>query len=308
MWYAGPQFRYERPQSGRYRQFVQVGAETLGTDDPHADVEMIRLGLSWYEALGLRRVRLLLNSLGDAASRSEYREALLRHLHQHSAELTQQSRTTMEHNPLRVLDSKRPPDQPVIAAAPVMADFLSEESSAHFSEVRASLDSLGVAYEIASHLVRGLDYYTHTTFEFVADSLGSAQNAVGGGGRYDGLVESLGGPATPGIGLALGVDRTLLSCDAEEAFAAPPPPVQVFVVDTDGGRDAVVLCDRLRRSGIGADRAFDRRSMKAQMKRANRSGARAAVIVDPTRMLRTLSACATSVQVGGNAECLQPTW
>ena len=281
VWYSGPQFRYERPQSGRYRQFVQVGAETLGTDDPHADAEMIRLGASWYEALGMRRVRLLLNTLGDANSRSRYLSALSRHLRRRSFELSEQSRSTMERNPLRVLDSKRPEDQAAISAAPVMGDFLSEESADHFAEVRSCLDSLGVDYELAPRLVRGLDYYTRTAFEFVSDALGAAQNAVGGGGRYDGLVEDLGGPATPGIGLALGVDRTLLACDAEVVFPAPSAAVQVFVVDTDGGRQAVVLCDRLRRAGIGADRAFDGRSMKAQMKLADRSGARVAVIVGP---------------------------
>ena len=281
VWYAGPQFRYERPQSGRYRQFVQVGAETLGTEDPHADAEMIRLGWSWYEKLGMRRIRLLLNSLGDADSRAEYRDALSRHLRQHSTQLSRQSRVTLERNPLRVLDSKRSEDQPVISAAPMMSGFLSEESASHFAEVRSCLDSLNVAYEIAPRLVRGLDYYTRTAFEFVADALGSAQNAVGGGGRYDGLVEDLGGPATAGIGLALGVDRTLLACDAEGVLPAPAAAVDVFVVDTDSGRHAVVLCDRLRRAGISADRAFDGRSMKAQMKLADRSGARAAVIVGP---------------------------
>ena len=281
VWYHGPQFRYERPQSGRYRQFVQVGAETLGTDDPHADVEMIRLGLSFYETLGLSEVRLLLNSLGDKGSSATYRDSLARYLKERAAELTDQSRATLKVNPLRVLDSKRPKDQPVIADAPMMIDFLSREAADHFREVRACLDGLDVTYEIAPRLVRGLDYYTRTIFEFVADSLGSAQNAVGGGGRYDGLVESLGGPPTPGIGLALGVDRTLMACDSEGVFTKPASSVQVFVVDTDGGSQAVVLCDRLRRAGVGADRAFDKRSMKAQMKVADRSGARIAVIVGP---------------------------
>lgn len=281
VWYHGPQFRYERPQSGRYRQFMQVGAETLGTDDPHADVEVIRLGLSFYEAVGMRRVRLLLNSLGDAESRSAYRDALMRYLQQRSSELTEQSLATLEINPLRVLDSKRPADQSVISEAPVMVDFLTEESAAHFQEVRDCLDSLDVGYELAPRLVRGLDYYTRTTFEFVADSLTAAQNAVGGGGRYDGLVESLGGPSTPGIGLALGVDRTLLACEAEGALAEVSSAVRVFVVDTVGGSQAVGLCDRLRRAGIPTDRAFDRRSMKAQMKLADRSKARIAVIVGP---------------------------
>ncbi len=281
IWYSGPQFRYERPQAGRYRQFDQVGVETLGTDDPHADVEVIGLGLRFYEALGMKQVRLLINSLGDATSRPAYDAALAAYLRSRRDELSEQSQITLERNPLRVLDSKREQDQPVIAEAPVMADFLSGESAEHFVAVRAGLDSLDAAYEVSPRLVRGLDYYTRTTFEFVADALDTAQNAVGGGGRYDGLVEDLGGPATPGIGFALGVDRILLACDAEGTFAAAPAPVEVFVVDTAGGQSAAVLCDRLRQAGLGVDRAFDGRSMKAQMKRADRSGAAVAVIIGP---------------------------
>ncbi len=281
IWYSGPQFRYERPQAGRYRQFDQVGVETLGTDDPHADVEVIGLGVRFYEALGMRRVRLLLNSLGDSDSRPAYGAALAEYLRARHGELSEQARKTLERNPMRVLDSKREQDQPVIADAPLMADFLSGASAEHFAAVTAGLDSLGASYEISPRLVRGLDYYTRTTFEFAADALDTAQNAVGGGGRYDGLVEELGGPPTPGIGFALGVDRILLACDAEDAFGASASPVEVFVVDVVGGRSAAVLCDRLRQAGLGVDRAFDSRSMKAQMKRADRSGAAVAVIVGP---------------------------
>ena len=283
IWYEGPQFRYERPQAGRHRQFSQIGAETLGTDDPHADVEMIALGLRLLESLGLRRIRLLLNTLGDSHSRPAYEAALSDYLRRRSGELTEQSRTTLERNPLRVLDSKRRADQPVIAEAPVMADFLSGESADHFAAVRAGLDSLGAGYEVSPRLVRGLDYYTRTAFEFASDSVSSAQKAVGGGGRYDRLVQELGGPPTPGIGLALGVDRIVLACDAEGVFGAGARAggVQAFVVDVTGGAEALALCDRLRRAGLGADRAFDGRSMKAQMKRADRSGARVALIVGP---------------------------
>ena len=281
IWYSGPQFRYERPQAGRYRQFDQVGVETLGTHDPQADVEVLALGARFYEALGMRQVRLLVNSLGDADSRPAYDAALAAYLQSRSGDLSEQSRVTMERNPLRVLDSKRRQDQPVIAEAPQMADFLSGASAEHFAAVLGGLDRLGVAYEVSPRLVRGFDYYTHTAFEFVADALGTAQDAVGGGGRYDGLVEDLGGPPTPGIGFALGVDRILLACDAEGCFAETAAPVQVFVVDVAGGDSAAVLCDRLRQAGLGADRAFDGRSMKAQMKRADRSGAAVAVIVGP---------------------------
>ena len=298
IWYAGPQFRYERPQAGRYRQFSQVGVETLGTDDPHADVEVIGLGARFYEALGMKQVRLLINSLGDAESRPAYVAALADYLHRRSSELSEQSRATLERNPLRVLDSKRAQDQPVVARAPLMVDFLSGASAEHFAAVRAGLDSLGAAYEISPRLVRGLDYYTRTTFEFTADALDTAQNAVGGGGRYDGLVEDLGGPPTPGIGFALGVDRILLACDAEGAFAESPSPVQVFVVDTAGGGSAAVVCDLLRQAGLGVDRAFDGRSMKAQMKRADRSGAAVAVIIGPDEQAAG-SATVRDLRAGG---------
>ena len=178
------------------------------------------------EALGLGRVRLLINSLGDSESRPGYEDALAGYLQSRRVELSDQARVTLERNPLRVLDSKRAQDQPVIAEAPLMADFLSGASAEHFAAVRGGLDILGAAYEVSPRLVRGLDYYTRTTFEFVADALDTAQNAVGGGGRYDGLVEELGGPATPGIGFALGVDRILLACDAEGAFTEAPAPVR----------------------------------------------------------------------------------
>ncbi len=282
VWYEGPQFRYERPQAGRYRQFSQIGAETLGSDDPCADVEIMVLGLRLLEAAGLRQVTLHLNSLGDANSRPAYLEALTDYLQRRRGDLSEQSVATMERNPLRVLDSKRPEDQQAIAEAPLMVDFLSGDSAAHFRQVCAGLEALGARYELSPRLVRGLDYYTRTTFEFASDALDFAQNAVGGGGRYDRLVEDLGGPPTPGIGLAMGVDRILLACDAEGTFAAAESQVQVFVVDTaTGGEAAMVLCDRLRRAGVGATQAFGGRSMKAQMKVADRSGAAVALIVGP---------------------------
>jgi histidyl-tRNA synthetase len=279
IWYEGPQFRYEQPQAGRYRQFTQVGVEILGADDPQADVDVIALGARFFESLGLRQVTLMVNSLGDESCRPAYMEALTAYLTDRVGDLSAQSQVTLERNPLRVLDSKRDEDQSIIDAAPVMVDFLGGETADHFDAVRSGLDELGIAYEISSRLVRGLDYYTRTTFEFAATALESAQNAVGGGGRYDGLVEDLGGPATPGIGFALGVDRILLACDAEDVFAAPGPSVSVFVVDVTGGSVALDACQRLRAGGIGADRAYGGRSMKAQMKVADRSGAPFAAIV-----------------------------
>jgi len=278
-WYAGPNFRYEKPQRGRYRQFDQVGVEVLGVDDPFLDVEVIALGWRFYDALGLRQVTLLLNSLGEPADRARYADALRAYFGANLDALTAESRETLDRNPLRVLDSKRAPDAPVIAAAPQLADFLSKEAAAHFDAVRDGLDALGIPYRIDPRLVRGLDYYLRTTFEFAGGTLDSAQNALGGGGRYDGLVEALGGPPTPGIGFALGVDRTLLACDDEGAFTPPVPAPDVFVVDTTGGLEALAITEQVRRAGRSADRAYDNRSMKAQMKAANRSGARVAVII-----------------------------
>ncbi len=223
VWCAGPQFRYEKPQRGRYRQFEQVDVEVLGTDDPHLDVEVIALGWRFFEALGLRQVTLLLNSLGEPADRARYVDALRDHFGAHAGDLTEESRETLARNPLRVLDSKRSADAAIIAAAPQLADFLSDGAAAHFQTVRDGLDDLAIPYTVEPRLVRGLDYYLRTTFEFAGGTLDSAQNALGGGGRYDGLVEALGGPPTPGIGFAIGVDRTLLACDDEGAFAATRP-------------------------------------------------------------------------------------
>ena len=279
VWYEGPQFRYEQPQAGRYRQFSQVGVEVLGADDPQVDVDVIALGHRFYEALGLRQVELLVNSLGDATCRPAYLDALTAHFEAHRDGLSAQSQVTLERNPLRVLDSKRPEDQAIIDAAPVMVDHLGDDTAAHFAAVRDGLDSLGIAYTISPRLVRGLDYYTRTTFEFAAGALDNAQNAVGGGGRYDRLVEDLGGPPTPGMGFALGVDRILLACDAEGAFDIETSGVDVFVVDVTGDNHALAVCDRLRLAGVRADRAYGGRSMKAQMKVADRSGAAFAVIL-----------------------------
>ena len=279
VWYSGPNFRYERPQAGRYRQFDQVGIEVLGVDDSQLDVEVISLGWDFYKSIGLSKVSLMINSLGDAGDRGSYVDALGAYFKTHSDTLSAEALSTLERNPLRVLDSKRPQDAPAIATAPTIGAFLSTDAAAHFAAVCAGLDTLNIPYVVNERLVRGLDYYQRTTFEFVSGSLDSAQNAVGGGGRYDGLVEDLGGPATPGIGFALGVDRTLLACDAEECFSYGFPVLDVFVIDTTGGGHALSLTHQLRQSGYSADRAFEARSMKSQMKSADRSGAQVAVII-----------------------------
>ena len=283
VWYAGTNFRHERPQKGRYRSFDQVGIEVLGVDDPDLDVEVIALASRFFEAIGLRSVTLLVNSLGDHGDRQRYTEAVRAHLEANKADLSDAAIDTLSRNPLRVLDSKRPQDREVVDAAPLVAEFLSDASAAHYARVLAGLDAIGVRYVEAPRLVRGLDYYRRTTFEYAAEALDAAQNAVGGGGRYDGLAEDLGGPPTDGIGFALGVDRILLACDAEATFPAPSTDLDVYVVDLLSGDAAGTaardLTHELRAAGFSADRRFGGGSMKSQMKSADRSGARVAVIV-----------------------------
>jgi histidyl-tRNA synthetase len=278
-YYVAPNFRYERPQAGRYRQHHQLGAEAIGTDDPDIDVEIIALLDSVYRAVGLQRRTLRLNSIGDATSRPRYLEALRAHLTANADVLSEQSKVTMQVNPLRVLDSKREQDAAVIASAPRTIDYLSGEAAAHFERVQTGLRAVGVPFVIDSLLVRGLDYYARTTFEFASDALDSAQNAIGGGGRYDGLAEQLGGSPTPGIGFGAGIERILLACDAEGVFDAPESTVDVWVIDTTDGEQALELTHELREAGVSADRSFDGRSMKSQMKAADRSGARIALIL-----------------------------
>ncbi len=279
VFYAGSNFRYEKPQRGRYRQFDQVGVEVLGVDDPMLDVEVIALASEFYRRLGLRQVDLIVNSLGEPSDRARYVDALREHFSTVGGALSAQSQATLTRNPLRVLDSKREQDAAAIASAPRIADFYSPDAAAHFDAVLDGLRALDISLRVEPKLVRGLDYYRRTIFEFQGATLDSAQNALGGGGRYDGLVAALGGPETPGIGFALGVDRTLLACDDEGVFGTEPLALDVFVVDVTGGSEALRLTTDLRAAGLSADRGYDNRSMKAQMKLANRSGATVAVIV-----------------------------
>ncbi len=279
VWYSGPNFRYERPQRGRYRQFDQVGIEVLGANDPYLDVEVISLGWSFFKRLGLQQVQLHLNSLGEPENRQNFVAALQTYFTDNIDRLSDASKTTLAKNALRVLDSKRPEDNEVIAGAPKISEFYSDDARLHFETVQSGLRALNIPFTVNEKLVRGLDYYRHTTFEFVGGTLESAQNAIGGGGRYDGLVEDLGGPPTGGIGFALGLDRTLIACDDEGVFAPSPSPVDVFVVDTAGGLEALVITQQLRDAGISSDRSFENRSMKSQMKAADKSGAQIAIIV-----------------------------
>jgi histidyl-tRNA synthetase len=279
-WYAAPSFRYERPQAGRYRQHHQLGVEALGTEDPELDVEVMALAYETATAdVGLRGVTVLLNSLGDDRCRPAYLERLREFLADRVDDLCDEHRERAQANPLRVLDCKRPACVAATADAPRLIDHLCDECAAHFEQVKSGLEAVGVPLQLAPRLVRGLDYYTRTTFELQSSALDAAQNAVGGGGRYDKLVEALGGPPTPGIGFGLGIERLLLAADAEGAFPAPERAVDVWLVDLTGGREATVLAHELRDAGVACDRAFDARSVKAQLKGANRAGARLALIV-----------------------------
>jgi histidyl-tRNA synthetase len=274
VWYAGPFFRHEAPQAGRYRQFTQIGAEALGSDDPTLDAELILLLAEIFERAGTGPARLRLSSLGAPATRADYLDELKGYLRAREGELSDEVRARLDQNPLRAFDADHAGTQAVMADAPRLVDRLSPEDAEHFAEVRALLDGAGMGYELDPTLVRGLDYYTRTVFEFESERLG-AQAALGGGGRYDGLVEELGGPPTPGVGWAAGVERMLLAAGTAEDSAA----ADVFVVVTGGAQDAFALAQRLRRAGLRTQMEQAGRSMKGQLKQANRVGARVVVIM-----------------------------
>jgi len=277
LWYSGSYYRYERPQKGRYRHFSQVGAEAIGAEDPALDAELIILADQAYRTLGLRNFRILLNSLGDKECRPVYRAALQDFLR--GLDLDEDTRRRVDINPLRVLDDKRESVQKQLDGAPKLRDYLCEACKAYHEQVRELLTAAGVAFEDDEKLVRGLDYYTRTTFEFVHDGLGS-QSAVGGGGRYDGLSEMIGGPALPSVGWALGVDRTVLALEAEGVTLDIPAATAVYAVPLgeEARRVLFGVVTELRRSGIATDFAFGGKGLKNAMKSANRSGARLALV------------------------------
>ncbi|MFG2891510.1 histidine--tRNA ligase [Streptomyces sp. NPDC048248] len=277
LWYSGSYYRYERPQKGRYRHFSQVGAEAIGTEDPALDAELILLADQAYRSLGLREFRILLNSLGDAECRPVYRAALQEFLR--GLELDEETRRRIEINPLRVLDDKRDAVQKQLVGAPALRDYLCEACKAYHEQVRELLTAAGVRFEDDEKLVRGLDYYTRTTFEFVHDGLGS-QSAVGGGGRYDGLSEMIGGPALPSVGWALGVDRTVLALEAEGITLDIPAATAVYAVPLgeEARRVLFAAVTALRRAGVATDFAYGGKGLKNAMKSANRSGARLALV------------------------------
>ncbi len=275
--YAGPFFRYERPQSGRFRQLQQVGVEAIGVDDPALDAEVIAVADAGFRSLGLDGFRLELTSLGDDTSRPQYRELLQDFLF--ALDLDEDTRRRAEINPMRVLDDKRPEIRAMTADAPVMLDHLSDAAKQHFATVLAHLDALGVRYVINPRMVRGLDYYTKTTFEFVHDGLG-AQSGIGGGGRYDGLMRRLGGQDLSGIGFGLGVDRTMLALRAEGKIVGEGPSCDVFGVPLSEQAKAqlVMLGGQLRAAGVRVDLAYGDRGLKGAMRAADRSGARIALV------------------------------
>jgi histidyl-tRNA synthetase len=283
-WYVTPAFRYERPQAGRYRQHHQLGVEAIGSADADLDVEVVALADGVFRAAGLADFTLKVNSMGDGVCRPAYLELLRAYLADRREKLCPEHVERLDANPLRVLDCKRPECREATADAPRLVDHLCDDCAAHFDRVRAGLGAVGVPSEVDHRLVRGFDYYTRTTFEFASGALESAQNGIGGGGRYDGLVEMLGGPATPGIGFGIGIERLLLACDAEGVFPVDAPALDAYVVDVAGGEVARDLTAALRRAGLRADRAFDGRSMKSQLKSADRSGARVALIVGPDEL------------------------
>jgi histidyl-tRNA synthetase len=277
---SGPAFRYERPQAGRYRQFYQFDLEALGTEDPVVDAETIAVAYDAYRSLGLTRFTLLLNTLGDKNCRPAYRAALQDFLRK--LDLDEDTRQRIEINPLRVLDDKRPEVREQTASAPYIVDYLCEDCKTHHDTVRSLLASLNIPFQDAPRLVRGLDYYMRTTYEFDHALLG-AQSGIGGGGRYDGLSEDIGGPSLPGTGFAVGLDRIVLAIESERGETAQPVAAgcQVFGVPLgeDANADVLSLITALRRAGIRADMAFGSRGLKGAMKAADRSGARYAVII-----------------------------
>ena len=273
--YAGPMFRHERPQKGRQRQFHQFGVELIGVPQPQADIEVIACGAQILEALGLGdSVLLELNTLGDPESRGAYRAALVEYFTDHHDSLSEDSRSRLTRNPLRILDSKDQGDRGLVAGAPLFESYLNAESQDFFAAVRQGLDSLGIAYQLNPRLVRGLDYYCHTAFEFTTDRLG-AQSAVMAGGRYDGLIKTMGGPQTPGVGWAAGVERLAMLSAKEEA---PPRPIAVVPVGDDAQATALRLTQQLRHDGFVVELGYSG-NLKKRLQRANKMNARAALLL-----------------------------
>jgi len=287
LWYRGPMFRHERPQRGRYRQFHQIGVEVFGLNGPDIDLEVILLTARLWRTLGLTGLRLEVNSLGDPQERAAYREQLVEYLERHRTHLDADSQRRLTTNPLRVFDSKSPETQAITAAAPRLMDSLGEETCAHLATILAGLDAVGIAYQINPRLVRGLDYYNRTVFEWITDDLG-AQGTVCAGGRYDGLVAQLGGRDTPAVGFALGIERLVELVEAAGTVAAPPLDAYLVAVGEPAQREAPMLAERLRDAapGLRLMTHCGGGSFKSQFKRADKSGARYALVIGDTELAR----------------------
>lgn len=282
LYYVGPMFRYERPQAGRYRQFHQFGIEAIGSVDPAVDVEVMSFAVELFRKLGLRDTKLVVNSLGDASSRIAHREALVEHFSGRINEFCSDCQRRLHQNPLRILDCKKDHEHELVGNAPSILSYLNEESRTYFEKVKQYLDALAIPYEVDPTLVRGLDYYNHTCFEVMSTIEGfGAQTTLGGGGRYDGLVEQIGGPSAPGIGFGIGLERVVAAIEAEKSAELASGGIDVFVVALgDEAKDASVsLLSQLRSNGLSADKDYAEKKMKAQLKQANRKGARFVVIL-----------------------------
>lgn len=282
LYYMGPMFRYERPQAGRFRQFVQFGVEALGSADPAIDAEVIALAYSLYATMGLKKLKLVINSLGDKESRNAHREALIKHFQPRIDEFCGDCQSRLEKNPMRILDCKKDRDHELMKSAPSILDYLNDESRVYFEKVQKYLTDLQIPYVVDSNLVRGLDYYNHTAFEIMSDAEGfGAITTLCGGGRYNGLVEEIGGPETPGIGFALSIERFLSALEAEKIELPVNEGIDVYVVAL--GEDAkdysVRLLHELRLAGISADRDYLDRKIKTQFKAADRANAKYVAIL-----------------------------
>ena len=278
VWYSGQFFRAERPQAGRYRQFYQVGIEAIGIDDPALDAEVIAIADRGFKNLGLKKYRLEITSLGDVQSRAAHRVDLLKFIS--GMQLDEATAARAQINPLRLFDDKRPEMQEMMSKAPILLDYLSPESAQNFAQVQSYLTAMGIAFTINPRMVRGLDYYTGTTFEFIHPDLG-AQSGIGGGGRYDGLMETLGGQALSGIGFGLGVDRALLAAIAESSVPSQEFTADLFIIplEEDSKSEALIIAQTLRASGIRTEIAFGDRALKGAMKAADKSGARYVIVL-----------------------------
>ena len=281
-WYFGPMFRYERPQSGRYRQFYQAGAEVFGSNDPMMDAEVISIMVNLFRLLGLKGIKVNLNTLGDFESRNNYRDALINYFKPYLNDLCDDCKNRFEKNPLRILDCKVDSNKDIMKNAPKMTDYLNKESKEHFEKVKEYLNSMDIEYEVNPNIVRGLDYYTHTVFEVEADIDGfGSQNVLGGGGRYNNLVSNIGGPDIPGVGFAIGVDRLMLALEAEGIDISDEDGTEIYVIPMgcEQNSKSISLVNNLRLNGFNVDMDFNGRNLKSNFKFADKINAKYIIII-----------------------------